>query len=146
MALRVYELKKGRDLRAETGSENPYKTKTTWPDPLPKDRLLLMQEIQQRMQMPYPLITPPMALSMLGEEDIPAMLAHINDWIALMQPQMQPGLGTQSPDPRDPNAPELAPENPNPAPGQETGMAKAEVETPRVQQPANSLVNVNGPG
>lgn len=80
MALRIYEMKKMRDFAVETGMKDPYKVNCIFPDPLPKDRLILLQEIQQRMQMPYPLITPPMALAMLGEDDVKGVLAHVEQW------------------------------------------------------------------
>ena len=57
-----------------------YKTKIKFLDPLPKDRLIMLQEIQQRMQMSYPLITPPDALKMLGVEDVKGYLKEIELW------------------------------------------------------------------
>lgn len=87
MALKIWEITNSRDFKAEMPDvKDPYKTATTFPDPLPKDRLVLLQEIQQRMSMPYPLITPPQALALLGEEDVDKMLADIDKWIEHMKP------------------------------------------------------------
>lgn len=87
MALTIYGIKNGVNFEEECNNENALETQVTFPDPLPKDRLILLQEITQRMQLPFPLVTPPMALEMLGDNDIDKTLEHIMQWIPYMQPQ-----------------------------------------------------------
>jgi hypothetical protein len=87
MALKIWEITNGADFKAQLpNTKDPYDTTAIFPDPLPKDRLVLLQEIQQRMSMPYPLITPPEALAMLGEEDVEGAILKIEKWIEQMKP------------------------------------------------------------
>jgi len=74
MILKVLEIKEGLDL---SYCKNPYETCIKWPDPLPKDRLIMLQEVQQRMQMPVPMITIKDALKMMGVEDTDDYLKKI---------------------------------------------------------------------
>lgn len=85
MAIRLAEIKLADILDFRfIDAEKRYRTYVKFLEPLPKDRLILLQEIQQRMQMTYPLITPPDALRMLGVEDVKSYLQEIELWRPLM--------------------------------------------------------------
>jgi hypothetical protein len=96
MALRLYEIKTGVSIRellqkngmsGEAVSEiDPYENKVFFRDTLPKDRNEILQEISTRMATPYPLITPPMALKMLGEENPEKIIKEIEEWRSAMAP------------------------------------------------------------
>ncbi len=90
MALKLWEMKTGKDLKSQVEGydeeeDDIYDTKVYFRDTLPKDRLTMLQEIMQRMAMPYPLITPPMALKMMGEEKPEKILEEIEKWIPKMR-------------------------------------------------------------
>ena len=155
MALKIYELKKGLDFKVLMPEvKDPYETNITFIDPLPKDKLIILQEIEQRMNMPYPLITPPMALDMLGVEDIVGTLKHIEDWKALIGIATQPP-NQMSPDVSEDNPPEGGEqpiENSNTqgdptVAGNQGRVISQGVANPQgaVQQPMQSIYN-SGPG
>jgi len=100
MGLKLWEKKTGSNLKEKLPKvDDPYENRVFFRETLPKDRLEMLQEIAQRMSMPYPLITPPMALQMLGEDNPQKIIEEIEKWKKLMQPMGMEG------EPQ-PNAPE----------------------------------------
>jgi len=111
MLLKLYDIKNAANFEGQLQGIDKhalFENEIIFRDTLPKDRLVMLQEIQYRMSSPFPTITPPMALEMLGisPRDIPEMIEEIKKWMPLMQPQQGGNMeGANSPQPEEKSLP-----------------------------------------
>lgn len=143
MAMKIYAFHKLGDITyfdklKTTTMRDPYKTKVIFKDTLPKDKMVLLQIIQQKFGMTgMPLTTPRLALIEMGDDNPDKTLEEINKWVEEMKAKGMDASGVDNMDEQQDTAGETAPKkdtsdntNGNPK-GSNIGNSKTNESSPK---------------